>query len=157
MDAASTGPLSADHRSAGARLRGAGVRRTRPRLAVLELLGRVGGHRGVDEIGAALAAAGTPLPLTTVYNVVDDLTRAGLLMVADAGPGRSLYEVADGWHHHFVCRSCSRVVDVPCGPGAKPCVTPDLPDLEVDEASIIFRGRCSTCVATGVGDRPSLS
>lgn len=152
MDAAGPGPLNRDLPDADARLRLVGLRRTRPRLAVLDLLGRIGGHRGVDEIGAGLERAGTPLPLTTIYNVVHDLTGAGILVVADAGSGRSLYEVADGWHHHFVCRSCGDVVDVPCGRGPKPCATPDLPGVEVDEVSIIFRGRCAACVAAGAGD-----
>lgn len=157
MDAAGAGPLSAaadaDGGAAGrdtgeARLRAAGVRVTRPRLAVLDVLERLAGHHGVDEISGALAARGAPLPLTTVYNVVDDLSRAGVLLAADAGPGRALYEVAEQRHHHFVCRSCGDVSDVPATASATPGPVAGLEGAEVEQTSVIFRGRCPACVAT---------
>lgn len=53
---------------------------------------------------------------------LDDLVATGLVMLADAGPGRALYEVATEWHHHFVCRRCQRVIDVPCEAGSRPCL-----------------------------------
>jgi Fur family ferric uptake transcriptional regulator len=80
-----------------------------------------------------------------VYNALDALRTAGLVMAADAGPGRTLYEADTGWHHHFVCRECGAVVDVPCVEGEKPCIDAGVPGLEVDEAQIIFRGRCEAC------------
>lgn len=129
------------------RLRRAGLRATRPRILVLDFLERSHGHRSVDEILEALTASGARLPRATVYNVVRSLVSAGLLMVADAGPGRMLLEAARIWHHHFVCRECGAVLDVPCVVGAKPCLEPDLPGAEVDEAQIIWRGRCPACVA----------
>jgi Fur family ferric uptake transcriptional regulator len=121
---------------------------TRPRLAVLAALDRLGGHRGADEIDAELARSGVRVPLTTIYNVVDDLTRAGVVMAADAGPGRALYEVAERRHHHFVCRSCGAVVDVACLDGGSPCLAASIAGAEVDEASIIFRGRCARCAGS---------
>lgn len=131
------------------RLRQASLRVTRPRVLVYGLLRHAGGHRSVDEVITMLGTLGTRLPRMTVYNVVTDLVGAGLLMCADTGPGRALYEAADTWHHHFVCRDCGIVLDVPCVEGDKPCIQPPtaLPGT-VDEAQVIFRGRCEGCAHT---------
>jgi Fur family ferric uptake transcriptional regulator len=130
------------------RLREAGLRATRPRRAVFGLLRDAGGHHSVDDLVGLLAESGEPLSRMTVYNVVSDLTGAGLLMQADVGPGRALYEASETWHHHFVCRGCGTVIDVPCATGTKPCleVPPGL-DVSIDEAQVIYRGLCSVCRA----------
>lgn len=128
------------------RLRGADLRATRPRILVYRTLSEIGGHLSVDEVVAALRDRGEDLPRMSVYNVVADLEAAGLVMCADTGPGRALYEVSDVWHHHFVCRVCRAVTDVPCWSGKKPCLEPptSLPGT-IDEAQIIFRGVCKKC------------
>jgi len=105
-----------------------------------------GGHHSVDGVVALLRARGVTLPRMTVYNAVSALYGAGMLMRADAGPGRALYEASDTWHHHFVCRSCGAVYDVPCVTGTRPCLHPDAQAAgTVDEAQIIFRGVCRRC------------
>lgn len=129
------------------RLQAAGLRATQPRLQVLEVLEEIGPHHSVDEIVAALAARGKPLPRMSVYNVVGALVAHGLLMATDAGPGRALYELSERWHHHFVCRDCGAIIDVPCVVGEKPCLRPGTLDADVDEAQVIFRGRCAACRA----------
>jgi Fur family ferric uptake transcriptional regulator len=128
------------------RLQRAGLRATRPRLSIYALLHEVGGHRSVDEIVALLAARGRALPRMSVYNVVADLAASGLVMCADVGPGRALYEASASWHHHFVCRACGKVEDVACQRGRKPCLEPP-PSLRatVDEAQVLFRGVCADC------------
>ena len=130
------------------RLRESGLRATRQRSAVFGLLRDSGGHHSVDDLVGLLADSGVPLSRMTVYNVVSDLTGAGLLMQADVGPGRALYEASEIWHHHFVCRSCGTVIDVPCARGTKPCldVPPGL-DVSIDEAQVIYRGLCHACRA----------
>lgn len=130
------------------RLREAGLRVTRPRVMILELMQEIGGHRSAEDINAILESAGTPLTRGTVYNVLDDLASAGLAMRADHGPGTALYEIAEEWHHHFVCRECGAIIDVPCVIGEKPCLDAELPGAEIDEAQVIFRGICPDCVAT---------
>ncbi len=131
-----------------ARLRESGLRATRQRSAVYGLLREVGGHHSVDDLVGMLVESGEPLSRMTVYNVVSDLTGAGLLMQADVGPGRALYEASETWHHHFVCRACGSVIDVPCARGTKPCLDapPEL-DLSIDEAQVIYRGLCPACRA----------
>ena len=129
------------------RMRASGLRVTGPRVQVYELLEHIGGHRAADELVDLLHARGARLSRASVFNVLHDLTRVGLIMLTDAGPGRAMYEVAEKWHHHFVCRVCGQVYDVECAIGAKPCLDPELPGtgFEVDEAQVIFRGRCPQC------------
>jgi Fur family ferric uptake transcriptional regulator len=133
--------------AAAKRLRAAGLRATRPRALVYAVLRQAGGHRSVDEVVELLEARGHAIPRMSVYNVMADLTGASLVMAADVGPGRALYEAADVWHHHFVCRGCGRIEDVPCMTGRKPCLRPprSLQGGTIDEAQVIFRGHCADC------------
>ncbi len=135
----------------GQRVRAAGLRATRPRVLILELLERLRGHSSADEIVDELEAAGTALPRATVYNVLGDLSKHRLVMAADAGPGRALYEVADHWHHHFVCRHCGAIIDVECGVGDKPCLDAAVPGAVIDEAQVIYRGLCAECQGHDIG------
>lgn len=137
---------------AGGRLRNAGLRATRPRQTVLALLDGWAGHHAVDDLSAALVDLGHRFPRQSVYNVLDDLVRVGLALPADTGPGRALYERAGDWHHHFVCLDCGAVMDVPCAIGDKPCLDAAVPGAEIDEAQVIFRGRCADCAGRGPAD-----
>jgi Fe2+ or Zn2+ uptake regulation protein len=128
------------------RLRGAGMRITRPRLAVVAALDALGGHRSADEVHSYLRGTGdSDLPRTSVYNALAALCAAGVAMPADVGPGPAAYELGARWHHHFVCRRCGSVADVECIVGEKPCLTPEGDFGSVDEAQIIFRGVCRAC------------
>ncbi|MDN5857700.1 MAG: transcriptional repressor [Pseudonocardia sp.] len=132
-----------------AALRERGLRATRPRVAVLGALTELGGHRSAEEVRVRIAGTAEPLPRSSVYGILDALVRAGLVMTADAGPGVVLYEIADRWHHHFVCRICQGVTDVDCVVGTKPCLIPGLDAAvgTVDEAQVIFRGVCAPCAS----------
>ena len=131
------------------KLRAAGLRATRPRTLVYAALREAGGHRSVDDVSELLEKRGHSIPRMSVYNVMADLTDASLVMTADVGPGRALYEASDVWHHHFVCRGCGRIEDVPCLKGRKPCLLPPkgLRGGTIDEAQVIFRGHCAACAA----------
>jgi Fe2+ or Zn2+ uptake regulation protein len=143
VDAAGPAPLA--EFALAVRLRQAGLRVTRPRLVVFRALLELEGHRSVDEVALALRQRGQALPRTSVYNVVEALRLAGLVMGADAGPGRALYEASDAPHHHFVCRSCAQVIDVPCLTGETPCLRAGFEAGQPDEAQVIFRGLCNAC------------
>ncbi|MET8138726.1 Fur family transcriptional regulator [Sphaerisporangium sp. NPDC005288] len=135
-----------------ASLRASGLRATRPRLAVTEALRSMGGHRTADDVHAHLAGRGITLPRTSVYNSLVTLAELGVVLRADVGPGAAVYEVADRWHHHFVCRRCGKVSDVACVVDAKPCLTPGDDMGEVDEAQVIFRGVCRACLGGSAPD-----
>jgi Fe2+ or Zn2+ uptake regulation protein len=141
---------SGDQQLAG-RLREAGLRLTRARSVVYDQLSGLGGHRGADEVHDALVASGENISRTTVYSALEVLTGLGLVMAADAGPGRALYEAKGDWHHHAVCRVCGQVNDVDCVIGAKPCLEPSGRWGEVDEAQVIFRGVCRACLTKRTG------
>jgi Fe2+ or Zn2+ uptake regulation protein len=131
----------------------AGLRATGPRRVVYRALVAMGGHRSADEVRAAVLASKGTLGRASVYNALDALARSGLAMVADAGPGRTLYEAGTTWHHHAVCRRCGEVSDVACVVARKPCLRPVGEWGEVDEAQVIFRGVCASCLMTD-GPRP---
>jgi len=128
-------------------LHSAGLRSTRPRILVLRFLRERGGHHAADEIQAALDAADEHLLRGSVYHVLGKLVGRRLITQADVGPGRALYESGSPWHHHFICRNCETVIDVPCVEASTPCLTPELAGAHVDEAQIIFRGTCANCAA----------
>jgi Fe2+ or Zn2+ uptake regulation protein len=147
------GPLEAarhDERATAA-LRAAGRRVTRPRLAVYRTLAALSGHRSADEVASALGQTDAPLPRTSVYNALEVLREAGVVMQARGGTGAALYEAAAVWHHHFVCRRCGEISDVPCLTGTKPCLHPDLPGVELDEAEVIYHGVCARCRSRPAG------
>ena len=128
-------------------LRDAGLRVTQARITVLNALEQLDDHPTADEVFAAIPDRGVTVSRATVFNVLDDLAAAELVMRADAGPGAARYEIATTFHHHFVCRSCGMVVDVPCVDSSPLCVDPGLVDGQVDNAQIIFRGTCARCLA----------
>ena len=127
------------------RLRGAGVRATRPRRLVLEALEALGGHRSADDVLAAVRAAGGALSRQTVYSSLDRLVVAGLAAEAEVGAGSARFEavVAAGPHQHFVCRVCGAVLDVE---GAAPALVPP-PGAVVESSSVLLRGVCADCGA----------
>lgn len=142
-----TGQAHESAEAARTRLQRAGLRATHPRVLVYSLLRRVGGHRSVDELVGLLEEQGNTVSRMTAYNVVADLAAAGLLLCTDVGPGSALYEASDTWHHHFICRICGAVADMPCVRGEKPCLEPPASFRgTVDEAQVIFRGICESCV-----------
>ena len=143
MSGDASGSMTDDE--AAAALRRAGLRLTRPRLAVLGALRALGGHRSADEVMDSLRGEKARVSRMTVYNALGDLETARVILRADAGPGRTLFEARSEWHHHFVCRRCDAVLDVPCVRGRKPCMKLAAPVGEADEAQVIFRGICRRC------------
>jgi Fe2+ or Zn2+ uptake regulation protein len=141
------------------RLRRAGLRATRPRLLAYQALTELAGHHSVDDLADELRARGHPFPRTSLYNVVDALCHAGLAIRAGTGPGRALYEAAGVPHHHFVCRACAAVIDVPCAAAVTPCLTAldELPG-KIDDAQVVFWGVCGACARASrdAGHEPGL-
>ncbi|HEV8175599.1 MAG TPA: Fur family transcriptional regulator, partial [Actinoplanes sp.] len=105
-------------------LRMAGLRVTRPRLAVLDVLTQ-GGHLEVDEIARQVRVRLDSVSTQAVYDVLGALSRAGLARrIEPAGsPARFEARVGDN-HHHIVCRSCGAIEDVDCAVGDRPCIDP---------------------------------
>ncbi|HXF95033.1 MAG TPA: Fur family transcriptional regulator [Gemmatimonadales bacterium] len=132
-------------REVAERLRRGGLRVTRPRLAVYRALAALGGHRSAEDVVAELRRRRERVSRMSVYNALATLRGVGLLMQANAGPGGTLYETRAAWHHHFVCRRCGRVLDVPCVRGRRPCLSLPAGIGRAEEAQIVFRGVCRDC------------
>ncbi len=127
-------------------LRGASLRVTRPRVAVLAA---VHDHPHADTnsiIGLVRDDLGE-VSQQAVYDVLRALTGAGLLRRIDPPGSVARYEsrVGDN-HHHVVCRSCGAIGDVDCTVGAAPCLTAaDHRGYAIDEAEVVFWGLCPGC------------
>lgn len=137
--------IHAENQTLLAQVQATGLRPTRPRLLVLQAFRDQHTHLSADAIVTTLREQGTPLPRASVYNSISALVTHGLLMLTDVGPGRTLYEYMEHWHHHFICQSCGLILDVPCVIGESPCLLPDQIDAEVISAQVIFRGFCRDC------------
>lgn len=134
-----------------AHLRSRGLRVTQQRLAVLAALHEQG-HLLADEVSRAVRTGGgrtAEMSLQSVYVVLGDLERTGLVRKVDLGTGGALFETRVGDnHHHAICRVCGFVEDVPCAVGRTPCLDPGATSIRVDTAEVIFRGVCSACAAS---------
>ncbi|MEV0241741.1 Fur family transcriptional regulator [Streptomyces sp. NPDC050674] len=128
-------------------LRGAGLRVTAARVALLEAV-RDGDHLGAEAIASEVRGRVGHVSVQAVYEGLHALTAAGLIRRLDPpGSPAALYEgrVGDN-HHHLVCRSCGAVADVDCAVGHAPCLTAsDDRGFAVDEAEVIYWGLCPTC------------
>jgi len=129
-------------------LRRSGMPVTAQRLAVLRAVSQRP-HGTADEIGTVVRAELGSISRQAVYDVLAALTDRGLLRrIQPAGsPARYENRVGDN-HHHLICRSCGRMVDVDCAVGEVPCLTAaDDAGFEIDEAEVIYWGRCPDCAA----------
>lgn len=129
------------------RLRARGLRVTRPRLAVLEVLNESRSHLDVDEITARVRHRLDSVSVQAVYDILGALTRAGLARrIAPAGGAARFEARAGDNHHHLVCRRCGMITDVDCVAGAAPCLDPiDAAGFVIDEAEVTYWGICPTC------------
>jgi Fe2+ or Zn2+ uptake regulation protein len=142
--AASRTPTTAEE------LRGAGLRVTAARVALLETV-RAGDHLGVEAIAARVRNRLGHISLQAVYEALHALTAAGLVRRIEppGSPARFEGRVGDN-HHHVVCRSCGAVADSDCAVGEAPCLTAsDDHGFSIDEAEVIYWGLCPGCAIAG--------
>jgi Fur family transcriptional regulator, stress-responsive regulator len=149
-------PMSTDPSSdEQAVLRRCGLQVTAQRLAVLRAVADRP-HGTTDEIYGVVRAEIGAVARQAVYDALAVFAERGLIRrIEPAGsPARYEARVGDN-HHHLICRSCDRMVDVDCAVGYAPCLTAaDASGFEIDEAEVIYWGRCPECVvAAGEADR----
>ena len=127
-------------------LRGAGLRVTAARVALLQAV-RDGDHLGVEAIAAGVRDRVGYVSLQAVYDALNALSEAGLVRRIEPAGSPARYEgrLRDN-HHHMVCRSCGSVADVDCAVGQAPCLTPsDDHGFSIDEAEVMYWGLCPDC------------
>ena len=139
----------ADHPDPREVLRGASIRVTRPRLAVLEAV-HAHPHADTDSLIRASRRALPDVSHQAVYDVLRVLTEAGIVRRIQPAGSVARYEARTGDnHHHLVCRSCGVVRDVDCATGQAPCLVPSQDHgFAVDEAEVVYWGHCPDCVST---------
>jgi Fe2+ or Zn2+ uptake regulation protein len=129
-------------------LRERGLRVTAQRLAVMRAVSDVP-HTTADVVAETVRGEIGSISVQAVYDALGTLTDKGLLRrIQPAGsPARYENRVGDN-HHHIICRVCERMVDVDCAVGEPPCLTAaeDF-GYAIDEAEVIYWGRCPECVA----------
>ena len=138
--------MPAENPDAAAALRAHGLQVTVQRLAVLRAVAGAP-HRTAPDIDEAVRADIGTVSRQAVYDALSTLTERGLLRrIQPAGsPARYEDRVGDN-HHHLICRTCDRMVDVDCAVGDTPCLTAaDSVGYEIDEAEVIYWGRCPDC------------
>jgi Fur family ferric uptake transcriptional regulator len=130
-------------------LRDAGLRVTGTRVAELEALQRARHHLPAESVADAVRPRLQNVSTQAIYDTLHTLKESGLLRRVDLGRGPARYELRVGDnHHHVVCRRCDAITDVDCAVGATPCLAAaDDSDYEIDEAEVIYWGRCPECVA----------
>ena len=121
---------------------------TRPRVAVLSAV-HDQPHADTDSIIGVVREGLGEVSHQAVFDVLRALTAAGLVRRFQPTGSVARYEARVGDnHHHVVCRSCGAIADVDCAVGASPCLTAsDGAGYEIDEAEVIYWGRCPGCVA----------
>ncbi|MFG2000657.1 Fur family transcriptional regulator [Spirillospora sp. NPDC048911] len=127
-------------------LRGAELRVTRPRVAVLGAV-YAHPHADTDSIIRAVRADLPEVSHQAVYDSLHTLTAAALVRRIQPSGSVARYEsrVGDN-HHHVVCRSCGVVADVDCAAGEVPCLTAaDDQGFVIDEAEVVYWGLCPGC------------
>jgi Fur family transcriptional regulator, stress-responsive regulator len=129
-------------------LRQHGLQVTAQRLGVLRAVSGQP-HSTADDIYTVVRAEIGAISRQAVYDALAVLGDKGVLRrIQPAGsPARYEDRVGDN-HHHLICRTCGRMVDVDCAVGDTPCLIPaDDSGYEVDEAEVVYWGRCPDCVA----------
>lgn len=137
-------------------LREHGVHVTAQRLAVLRAVsGRP--HSTAETVTEAVRAEIGAISRQAVYDALGMLAEKGIIRRIQPTGSAALYEdrVGDN-HHHLICRTCGKTVDVDCAVGYTPClIASDTSGYEIDEAEVIYWGTCPECLAAqrgSVGD-----
>ncbi|MFX0577152.1 Fur family transcriptional regulator [Nocardia nepalensis] len=127
-------------------LRGAALRVTAPRVAVLTAV-HEHPHSDTDSILGRVRDTLGAVSHQAVYDVLRALTAAGLIRRIQPMGSVARYETRVGDnHHHVVCRSCGVIADVDCAVGEAPCLTASHDNgFVLDEAEVIYWGLCPDC------------
>ena len=125
-----------------------GVHVTAQRLAVMQAV-TDRPHCTADDVAEDVRARIGAVSRQAVYDALRVLVEKGLIRHIQPAHSPARYEDrVDDNHHHLVCRTCGRMVDVDCATGAAPCLTAaDDAGYEIDEAEVIYWGRCPECLA----------
>ena len=121
---------------------------TAQRLAVLRAVeGQP--HITADGVAEIVRTEIGAISRQSVYDALAMLTAEGLIRRIQPAGSSARFEARVGDnHHHVICRTCGRTADVNCAVGSAPCLTAaDDCGFEIDEAEVIYWGRCPDCAS----------
>jgi Fur family peroxide stress response transcriptional regulator len=127
------------------RIRGAGLKLTPQRLALLDYLHRTPGHPTAEQIGAGLNRRLPRAARATVYNALRALRDAGLVAEVRLDGATARYDINLARHHHFVCRRCGRIDDLSADAAVAPPAYEVGEGYTVEDCEIVLRGLCAAC------------
>jgi len=124
------------------RLRKAGLRPTRQRLALARLLFD-GGDRHVtaEQLHSETESAGVSVSLATVYNTLHQFTDGGLMREVVVEAGRSYFDTNTGGHHHFFDSGTGALIDIPGENIAIGDLPAPPPGTEIERVDLVIRIR----------------
>lgn len=124
-------------------LRRAGLRPSPQRAAIAGYIDGSRCHPSAEEIHKALAQDYPTLSMTTVYNTLYALEKAGLARVIDIESRNVRFDTAATANHgHFLCRKCGKIFDIPLPKGMD---RQNYPGLTVDSVNLYLKGLCALC------------
>ncbi len=87
---------------------------TKQRLAVSAALDQLNDFVSTQELYRILQNQGVSVSLATAYRILQSLADEGLVDVLRNGEGEAVYRrcAVTGHHHHLLCRSCGKAVEV---------------------------------------------
>jgi Fur family iron response transcriptional regulator len=124
------------------RVRRAGLRPTRQRVALAELLFAKGDrHLSAELLHEEALAAGVPVSLATVYNTLHQFTDAGLLRILAVEGSKTYFDTNTSDHHHFFVEGENAVFDIMSGP-IRVSNLPEPPEgMEIVNVDVVVRLR----------------
>lgn len=127
------------------RVRDAGLRPTRQRIALAELLFAKGDrHLSAEDLHEEALAAGVPVSLATVYNALNQFTQAGLLRVLSVEGSKTYFDTNTSDHHHFFIEGENRIFDIETGPISVNNLPAPPEGMEIVNVDVVVRLRPKT-------------
>ncbi len=123
-------------------LREAGLRPTRQRLALAEILyGKGNRHVSAEQLHEEALTARVPVSLATVYNTLHQFTEAGLLREVAVDGTKTYFDTNTSDHHHFFIETDNAVIDIPGDGLVIDCLPPPPEDMEIVRVDVVVRVR----------------
>lgn len=139
---ASAGPCMLAKIPVRSRLRDVGLRPTRQRVALAEILFSHGHrHLSAEDLHAEALSAKVPVSLATVYNTLNQFTGAGLLREVAVEGTRTYFDTNTEDHHHFYVENENRVFDIPGAHVAIGDLPPPPEGMEIVRVDVVVRLR----------------
>ncbi|KSV80928.1 MULTISPECIES: iron response transcriptional regulator IrrA [unclassified Sinorhizobium] len=124
------------------RLRHSGLRPTRQRVALADLIFAKGDrHLTVEELHEEAVMAGVPVSLATVYNTLHQFTEAGMIRVLAVESAKTYFDTNVSDHHHFFVEGQNEVLDIPVS-NIQIDNLPEPPEgMEISHVDVVIRLR----------------